>query len=77
MYSLRLSIQTWSRRKLVIGGASTPLNPRTTIGLGRRSIGIERNWETAWALQVSISAHAFAPVSASAKEETLDPLLNI
>ena len=62
---------------LVIGGAVTLLNPCTTIGLGKRSTGIERNWEVAWALKVSISASAFALVSASAKEETLDPLLNI
>ena len=62
---------------LVIGGASNPVNPRTMIGLGKHSIGIERNWEVAWALWVSISASAFAPVSASTKEETLDPLLNI
>jgi hypothetical protein len=60
-----------------MGGALTPLNPRTTIGLGNLSIGIERNFEVAWALRVSMSASAFAPVSASAKEETLDPLLNI
>jgi hypothetical protein len=53
------------------------LNPRTTIGLGKRSIGIERNWEVAWALWVSISASTFALVSANTKEETLDPLLNI